>query len=244
MIAVVLSSSALGCTADGPPELILRISSTLNIPHETNLLVARVQPMNGSNSERSYELGMPPRGSWPQTLPIVAGERSSRDLSIAIELRNSLPGMASVAVGYVEQAAEVPPAGEATINVVVPRACTDPDGDAYGIGFGCLGPDCNESRSDVPDPVPCPMTSRPDGGVSDQDGGGQGGPNCENGGAPCGSGDVCFMGQCIKHCTSSSDCGDLSFGCVPVIDLCLCKVPCFEPIDCGMNGCVDGCCRI
>jgi hypothetical protein len=251
--AIALVALAACSSSDAPPELILSISSPLAIPAETNRLVATVQPNGAMSQEQSYDLGSGLRGSWPQTLPIIGGAKSARDLSLTIELRNSLPGMASVAVGYVQEQAELPASGTSTVAVVVPRSCVDRDGDGYGIGFGCKGPDCNDNDPTVPDPNPCPpvdagmQTTGGDGGPQQMGDGGRpadAGLDCSNGGPMCDSEHTCYLGGCFKKCMSSMDCGDLAFGCVPVIDVCACKVPCIGPIDCGMNQCVDGCCRI
>jgi hypothetical protein len=246
-IGLFIAAAGLGlsaCHGSSADALILRITSPLTIPRETNQLVATVTPQGGASAIDSYDLGAPPRDGWPQTLPIVAGDHSGRMLDLQIELRNSSPNRASVAVGFAEMSASIPASGEETRDVVVPRNCTDMDGDGYGVGFGCIGPDCNDMDPTIPAMRPCPGMGDTDGGVGDggsSDGGLLGGfGKCLPGANPCSPDQACFMGVCFQKCSDSVPCADLSYGCLPGLDVCLCKAPC--GILCNASACVNGCC--
>jgi hypothetical protein len=219
--------------------LIVRIRSPLTIARETNQIVARVTPEGGMATEQGYDLGAPPRDHWPQTLPIIAGQET-RSFALRVELRRSAQGQASVEVGFAETSTRIAQ-GQRTMDMVVPRDCMDMDGDGYGVGFGCKGPDCDDTRADIPDQNPCPPA--PDGGVG-SDGGMPGGlgPCILGDSNPCQPGQACVAMQCFQECSDSVPCADLSYGCVPGFDVCLCKAPCFT-FQCSASACVNGCCR-
>jgi hypothetical protein len=257
-IAVLSMMPILACHDSNDPTLLVRITSSLSIPQETDTLVARVVE-NGTSTERTYLLGDPPRDAWPQILPVIAGNNSAKMVTVAGELRFSPVGRPSVVVGYGETRAEFPVAGERMVDLDVPRACVDLDGDGYGNGFGCAQPDCDDRRADVPSPnfSLCPGLGSPDGGASMDAGATDSGrPSRDagvDGGFPdlCGARDVtcaanetCLSGQCYRRCETNLDCGEFDLGCINPPGICICRRMCNNNTDCGPYQCRDGCCRI
>lgn len=249
---------SVGCDGAGASALVVSIRSSLEIPAETDTLVVRIVESDGTSTERSYGLGEPPRDAWPQTLPVLPGRRGGERVTIAGELRVSVVGMPSVVVGYGETAATLPERAQSGVDLDIPPACIDADGDSYGTGFGCKRPDCDDTRSDVPDPNFCSgvRPPPPDGGP--RDGGAppapdSGVPARRDGGTPaspcdgsvtCAADETCLGGQCYRRCRDTRDCREVSYGCLDRLGVCICRVPCATSNDCGPYTCVDRCCQI
>jgi hypothetical protein len=260
LAAASIAIFAAACDDSGA-RLYVEITSELQIPSETNALAVRVEQPAGAMEERSFDLGEPPRDTWPQVLPIIAGN-GAKNISIAVELRVLRAGQPSIAVGYSRIDATLPRSGESTIAVDVPRACEDLDGDGYGNGFGCASPDCDDTRRDVPDPIFCPVdpppppppdggVPPPDGGVADPDGGvpDSGAPRGVE--CPAGSGwfcdfaETCVGGQCWEPCAVDLDCDSINEACLENFGICICRMPCDVTIpgSCPFGGtCIDDCC--
>lgn len=215
-LALVLAACAEGT----PASLVLRLDSDLVIGEETNSLVVRVRPDGAPPEEASYPLGDGARSTWPQTLPIVAGQRPPMVVGLELELRWATPGVPSVVVGYRELSLPFPADRSEQVEVRIGRSCVDADGDGYGVGFGCDKPDCDDEDRDVPalrfcgvpadagapdggtspdggDPEDAGLDAGVDGGVEEQDAGARDaevsdtGTPPDAGGAPLCDGEVC-----------------------------------------------------
>lgn len=250
--ALLLGVLLAGCSGEGPAALVLRLSSDLTIGQETNSLVVRVRADEGAPEEASYPLGEGERAAWPQTLPIVAGARHPKEVSVELELRWATPGVPSVVVGYAELTHAFPERQSQEVAVSIARACTDADGDGYGVGFGCDKPDCDDRDPAVPAQRFCGAPVPTDGGVADSgvpDGGDAGVQ--PDAGAPelcgvetCEGDEVCFMDECRQSCTDNRDCDGVQLACLQVYGICICRVPCLDSNTCGPFQCVDGCCQL
>lgn len=236
----------LACSKAEAVAVVLEIRSSLGIPNETDTLSVRVMDGPSPLSEERYALGVDPRDRWPQTLPLLPGERSPATVEVVIELSRSSPGAPSRVVGFVATRVTFPSSGVSTLPIEVPRACEDPDGDRYGIGQGCLGADCDENAADVPAQRAC---SPADAGVAVDTGvAADTGVAVDAGGVACGSITCapdrrCFGNQCGRRCTNDQECGDPDFTCVEPPGVCYCPTPCDQnPATCGLFPCVDGCC--
>ncbi|MBI2376854.1 MAG: hypothetical protein HYV07_22840 [Deltaproteobacteria bacterium] len=253
LTAVVVT---LGCTR-ASPSLLVEVTSSLAIPAETDSLVARVLTIDGAKllEEQSYALGSAPNDVWPQTLPIISGETSPTDFALVVELRKTRGGAPSDVMGFASAQARFPDFGTREVPLPVPRVCTDEDYDEYGLGLGCRGPDCDDSRPEVPVDLSCDS----DAGVGDasRDGGSRdggrdagfpdGGPiPCDRTDAgSCGPGFVCTpLGRCARECVVDRDCGRPWLMCLQTIEACFCRVPCRPAGGCGPYACVDGCCQV
>jgi hypothetical protein len=253
---LALLAIAASCD-DGAPSVIVEISSDLEIPRETNSLVARVQSDGRTIAEETYSLGDAPRDRWPQTLPLISGATYDERVSIAAEARLALTGP-SVVVAYGEMEIEFPTSGSETVELALPRSCVDSDRDGFGIGFGCKRPDCDDTDSTIPSPNFCPGFGAPDAGPMDvgpieagPDAGpidaapdsGVPGPTC--GTTTCSADQTCLGDQCWKSCATNEDCGALALGCLEEFGVCICRAPCFNgDQDCGPYECIDGCCDL
>lgn len=245
------------CRADAPPALIVDISSDLTIPAETNGLAVRVRADGEERIESTYELGTAPRDRWPQSLPIVAGDDTPARISVAAELRVEQDGRPSVVVGYGDIDEPFPVSGETRVGLLVERACVDADGDGFGVGFGCVSPDCDDTDPNAPAVYFCGQGPAPDGGVRDggpRDGGPPGrdggiNPPPRDGGSETCGGDICeanetcFVGACRRSCTRNEDCGEVHLACLTRYGVCICRAPCPGGDECGPLECVDGCCQ-
>ncbi|MCC7387084.1 MAG: hypothetical protein IT384_34945 [Deltaproteobacteria bacterium] len=224
----------LACGKSEAVAVVLEIRSSLGIPNETDTLSVRVMDGPSPLSEERYALGIDPRDRWPQTLPLLPGERSPTTVDVLIELSRSSSGAPSSVVGFVATRVTFPSSGVSTLPIDVPRACEDRDGDRYGIGRGCLGADCDENAADVPAQRACPPA---DAGVAVD----AGGVAC--GDVTCAPDRGCFGNQCGRRCTDDTECGDPDFTCVEPPGVCYCPTPCEQnPAACGLFSCVDGCC--
>ncbi|MBI4820006.1 MAG: hypothetical protein HY791_27270 [Deltaproteobacteria bacterium] len=236
--------------AKGQPSLLVEVTSTLEIPRETDSLVARVFTIDGQTllEEQSYALGASPNDVWPQTLPIVSGEKSPQDFAFVVELRKTRMGAPSDVMGFASAQARFPEIGTRKVPLPVARVCSDEDYDEYGLGLGCRGADCDDTRSEVPASVSCDVDAgvRPDAGVRDV-GVRDGGPVPCNRDDPssCGEGQVCTpLGRCALACTQDRECADRLLMCLQPIGACLCRIPCRQGGNCGPYACIDGCCQI
>lgn len=242
---------------DGPPAVILEIHSDLEIPRETNSLVARVQVDGRTIADETFTLGDPPRDRFPQTLPLIAGATYDDRVHVAAEARIALTGP-SVVVGFGELDVAFPRSGSDTVRLDLPRSCIDGDGDGFGLGFGCKRPDCDDTDPDVPAQAFCPGFGAPDAGPMDatpdagpEDGGPMdaaidaGVPGTACGQTTCAEDEDCLGNACFKRCTTHEDCGALTLGCLENFGVCICRVPCFNgDQDCGPYECIDGCCQL
>jgi hypothetical protein len=256
-LRIAIAGLALLSCSNDPPSVVVELRSDLEIPRETNSLVARLQSSGRIIAEETYSLGEAPRDRWPQTLPVIAGEVRDQPIAFAAEARISRTGP-SVVVGFGEVQFAFPASGSATVALDLPRSCIDDDRDGFGIGFGCKRPDCDDTDFSIPIPNFCPGLGAPDAGPIDAtpDAGpvdaepvdaapdtGVPGPTC--GTTTCNPDQTCLADQCWKSCTTNEDCGALSLGCIEEFGVCICRAPCFNgDQDCGPYECIDGCCNL
>lgn len=213
-IVAASMSGFCGC-GEETPALLAEIRSPLAIPTQTNELVVRIKTGDQILKQVSSSLGLPPRDAWPQTLPIVAGAKHRSRISVEIELRMNLPGVSTDAVGYSRSAFEFPETGTLEALFEVARICADVDGDGYGVGRGCLGPDCDETSTDVPRLLPCQTVA------------------CTPGGDDCDSEQICHQDACVPRCdTESALCSGMHVKCDAPSGACVCRSPCVEQADC------------
>ncbi|MBI5509601.1 MAG: hypothetical protein HY903_12685 [Deltaproteobacteria bacterium] len=207
-------SMAPGACAEANASLQVELSSPLSIPGETNELNVQVSAAGTVIGRGNYLLGPAPRDRWPQTLPIVGKDREAQTVAIVFELRMSIPGVAAAVVGYAEAQGELDRDGESVLPVVVPRQCIDADGDGYGVGAGCLGPDCADDLPEVPAVTACAVVG------------------CATAN-PCGGDRVCFDGVCTARCAVAADCGGSHLTCQLPEGACVCQKPCSLSSECG-----------
>lgn len=241
-----------GCQTDSPT-LLIDISSELQIPHETNNLVVRLEA-DGIPSEDAYALGTAPRDKWPQTLPVVAETTLPKRVRFTGELRVTTAGQPSVVVGYGEVSLDFPQEGLARASLTIPRACTDADDDGYGVGFGCAEADCDDDDPRAPAEYFCGAGPVRDGGVVvGRDGGPtrDAGPARPDGGVMgtpcgmdvCGRDEMCVNNACFRSCMDQGDCPEFHLQCSTRYGVCFCRLPCRDSTTCGPLECVDGCCQ-
>ena len=219
-----------GCGPETRPALIVELESSLEIGVDTNSIALRIRRDESLLYQVSHALGDPPRDAWPQTVPIVSNDEALGPVTLEVELLWTEAGMPSATVGFTELTITVPTSGADVQTVVVPRACDDADGDTYGEGFGCRGPDCDEGNADIPARLQCPDWPL-------------GSPGDMCGAFVCNEDQTCFDGQCLQTCVSNSDCGESFILCFRPIGVCVCRLPCTASTSCGPYQCREGCCQ-
>ncbi len=260
MRRLALLCALLACScAEESSSVVIQLSSDLEIGVEANVLVARVMSGGTALAEESYLLGEPPLDKWPQTLPIISMNTSDSTIRVEAELRLSLAGMPSVAVGFGQAQAELQPGGDMKVVLFVDRNCDDLDGDGFGIGFGCVMPDCDDNDPRVPREEFCPDpvvadagvdagesdTGVADAGPTDADRPDAPAPDAaidagfdagvpDIGGEACGqevceADERCASGRCRKECQTTPDCGSVYLSCLESFNICICRVPCADP---------------
>lgn len=153
-LAVAALVAACTSCSDGVAELRLVIESTLEMPTQTDTLVLQLKEDNTNAVTQTYDrLGTGDLTAWPLYLPVTA-KSGPRPVTIMIELRHS--ARPNSIVGYREARAEIPAVGQSVRHsILVQGACSDEDGDGFFVGYDCLNPDCDDSRSSVPSTEPC-----------------------------------------------------------------------------------------
>ena len=262
MRALAIALALVACDGD-PPSVVVEIQSDLEIPRETNSLLARVQFDGRTIAEETYALGDPPRDRWPQTLPLIAGDTYDDRVMLFAEARIAISGPSAIA-GFGQIEVVFPESGSDTLVLELPRACRDDDHDGYGIGFGCKKPDCDDTNDRIPYPSLCPGFIVPDAGMGDSgesdsgadagpsDGGNPPDPDGGTNGFPCGmttcnADQTCLGDMCWKSCMTTEDCGVLALACLEDFGVCICRVPCFSgsSAECPLETeCISGCCNI
>jgi hypothetical protein len=245
----------LGCEAT-TGSLVVQISSSLEIPGETDQLIVRVFDRTTPLTEQSYTLGRAPRDVWPMVQQIVRGPKTPKRITVAAELRRRSSDDTLLLVGYAALEVELPETGERTIALEVERTCEDQDRDERGIGSGCRGQDCDDEDPSRPVPEPCGPS--PDAGVVMDAGfprldaglvrdagfmrpdAGFCGPTQER----CAPDEVCVRNYCRTRCMTSRECPDTRYTCNTQLGVCFCDFPCDNDDRCRPYVCEDGCCRI
>jgi hypothetical protein len=228
------AATAIGCQEHGA--IVIHLTSSLEIPLETDALLVHLYSGGASIRDQTYPLGTPPRDGWPQVLPIVSDGGELSSVTIAAELRKAGRGQIPMLVGYSAIDAVFPSSGARDVALDIARACDSPDG--YGSGSGCRGPrpiaDAGVMmmiRSDAGSVSAPPDAGGPAGGCAPIEG-------------PCAANEVCFEDHCRTTCSEMNPCQDANYAyCVDPPGVCDCTLRCNDntsrcyPFTCLANGC-------
>jgi hypothetical protein len=216
LTATAVTLALTGCTSHG--SLLVRFTSTLAIPSETDTLLVRVTVNGSSIADQSYNLGPPPRDVWPQLLPIV-NDDALQMVTIVAELQKSGGTQGPVLVGYGAVDAAFPSSGSKEVDLVVQRTCNS----GNGSGAGCQMQQTDAGPSDG-------AAGSSDATVS-----------CVPVDGPCTSGQVCLENHCRNTCSIMQGCPDPNTVCF--LNACSCLLSCADdvnrcyPFTCQSNGC-------
>jgi hypothetical protein len=97
-LPALCAMALIGCTDHG--SLVVHLSSSLQIPNETDELLVHLISNGNTVKDQIYDLGTPPRDDWPQVLPIVSDSGGLKAVTIAAELRKGMPGRIPLLVGF------------------------------------------------------------------------------------------------------------------------------------------------
>jgi len=153
------------------------------------------------------------------------------------------------AEGHLSDGGAPPDGGASTLRQCLPHSglcpgCIDNDGDGYGIGAGCRGPDCNDNdpsihpgATEICDGVDNNCNGQIDDGFDLQ----SDNSNCGRCGLACNGGgdDKCCAGTCVRTNTSRDHCGACGAACNTTGQACCtgsCKNTLAEVANCGGCG--------
>ncbi len=222
---VLLAAWVVGC-GESTSRLELRLVSPLSVPGEADQLVVRVYTGTIAIGGESYRLGEPGRDAWPMLVPIIGVGARQHAVSLVVELQTTQDGP-SETVAFATASAMFPDGGVQTVAIEIPRACIDRDGDGYGVGLGCRGPDCDDERAEVPGQLDCPAVD----------------PNrCGDSPRPCAGSQVCYGAACRDPCEREKECAGVGQTCLRSEGVCVCRTPCDQVEGCFPFECIEGCC--